>query len=363
MAFLISGSDMLTALLPIRVEQNPFWSSSQGLKCIENFLKALKQISDIDNYFIVTEDAPVCKLAEKHSMEIEIIDIPGNINQPYSFEQTSNIANTFTKKHKDKTDSFIIVDHRNLLFSADDITRANSLFQLNPEAGVIGLSFCRDYPCQYKSYSNFLNCVIVSLKKHDAKNDFPDNSQHVLTREINCDLKEYGTLAIQISGKSPQYNISFGVKKLNFHGYVAQIIPFTSNGPQYEQCQEIYVPTPEFEKLFKTNTKKTTGFIITLTTPSQSSEYDTIEIFTNPNAPWELSAPGATTVADKTRHKAMFGRQQFPTTYTYDGSLCILKKNHLARTHPNTLIMKPTYIVTDWVDYWYTVASQQTDYM
>jgi hypothetical protein len=59
----------------------------------------------------------------------------------------------------------------------------------------------------------------------------------------------------------------------------------------------------------------------------------------------------------------MFGRQQFPPVYTYDGSLFILGAKHWiekATSDPIPIILEDSCIVTDWVDYWYTVTAQQT---
>jgi hypothetical protein len=87
-----------------------------------------------------------------------------------------------------------------------------------------------------------------------------------------------------------------------------------------------------------------------------------VEIFTPVNAPWELGGSGSTVVNTKT-HEPMFGRQQFPPAYTYDGSLCILGVKHLPEkmtSVPNPLILKDSCIVTDWVDYWYTITAQLT---
>jgi hypothetical protein len=55
----------------------------------------------------------------------------------------------------------------------------------------------------------------------------------------------------------------------------------------------------------------------------------------------------------------MFGRQQFPSSYTYDGTLCLFGKNHFEKkviSDPIPLILKDSSIVTDWIDYFYVTT-------
>ena len=87
--------------------------------------------------------------------------------------------------------------------------------------------------------------------------------------------------------------------------------------------------------------------------PSQSGEYDTVEIFTPQNAPWELSGSGAS-IIDKKKHQLMHGRQHFPLVYTYDGSISILGQKQLEEKVVNSLIpliLNESIIVTDWIDF------------
>ncbi|OEU69519.1 MAG: hypothetical protein BA863_14460 [Desulfovibrio sp. S3730MH75] len=352
---------MLTAILPIRIDQNPFWTSSQGIECVEKFLKTCKRISEIDQFIVITRDDPVRHLAKHHGMEISTVAIPGSTNRPFTFEQTRSLARNFQNLCKNQTDALIIADHRNLFLSAADISKAYMVYQQNSEAGVISLAFCRDYPCQYKSYFTFLDCVIMRFDKPGQKIGAPDSSRTFLPREITGQTKS-GNIKISISANGPYCGISFHSQDLPLESFVAQMLPFAKDGPLYGQSREIVVSTPEYETLLEIDATQLSGIIFILAMPAQSGEYDTVEIFTPANAPWELEGSGATVVNTKT-HEPMFGRQQFSPAYTYDGSLCILDMKHLgekATTDPSPLILKDSCIVTDWVDYWYTVTAQLT---
>jgi len=362
MSFLISGSEMLTAILPIRVEQNPFWCSSIGLECIKKFLKICIRISDIDQFIVITQDHRVCRLAEQEGLKVSGVDIPGSINRPYTFKQTRSLAQNFLGFCSNETDALIIVDHRNLFLTAEDIVRANTAHQKAPEAKVVSLAFCRDHPCQCRSYRIFLGCVIIHFEGSSIKKRISDSLQINHLREMTCKAQSPGKVTTTVSTNGPRCCVSFYSENLPRGNFIAQTLPFDQNGPLYKKSQEIFVKTPEHGILLDIDAVKVTGIIFILTMPSQAGEYDTVEIFTPPNSPWELEGSGATVVDTKT-HEPMFGRQQFPPAYTYDGSLCILGANHLSEkmtSDPNPLILKNSCIVTDWVDYWYTVTAQIT---
>ena len=351
---------MLTAILPIHINQNPFWSSATGLECIENFIKTCKQISEIDRFVVITHDVPVCCLAEKYGMEIVSVDIPGILNLPYTFEQSRSLARNFRKSCIKQNDAIIIVDHRNLSLSVDDITEALIAHQQNPEAGVISLAFCRDYPCQWKSYFKFLGCVVINFEELGIMDEVSNIHRAGSNRGVTCHTKDDGEITISLSTNGPRCCISFYSPNKARESFVAQILPFAKNGPLDGQSREILVTKPEYETLLDIDATQITGMISILTMPSQAGEYDTVEIFTPPNASWELGGSGSTVASTKT-HEPMFGRQQFPSAYTYDGSLCILGVGHLPEkmtSVPNPLILKNSCIVTDWVDYWYTVTAQ-----
>ena len=344
---------MLTAILPIHINQNPFWSSATGLECIENFIKTCKQISEIDRFVVITHDVPVCCLAEKYGMEIMSVDIPGILNLPYTFEQSRTLARNFQKFCIKQNDALIIVDHRNLSLSVDDITEALIAHQQNPEAGVISLAFCRDYPCQWKSYFKFLGCVIINFEELGIMDEVSNIHRAGSNRGVTCHTKDDEDIAISVFIDGPRYGISFRTQRQVQESFVSQIIPFDANGPQYAQSHVLHISTPEYETQFDIDAVKLTGMIFILTRPSQSSEYDTVEIFTPPNAPWELGKSG-NAVLDTETNEPMIGRQQFPSTYTYDGSLCILGSKQLEEeSFPDLtpFTLKESCIVTDWVDY------------
>ena len=353
---------MLTAVLPIRIDQNPFWFSSRGLECVENFLKTCKRVSEIDRFIVITQHDAVRRLAEQHGMDITTVAIPGGASQAYTFDQTWSLARNFQSLCKKETDALIIADHRNLFLSADDIARAHTVYQQNPEAGVISLAFCRDYPCQYKSYFTFLDCVIMRFDKPEGKDGSSDIPQTGLPGQITYQLEGHGDITISLSSNGPHSHISFVSQNLPRRSLVAQLLPFDEGGPRYEQSREMLVPTSEHGILLDIDTAGLSGIICVFTIPAQSGEYDTVESFAPANAPWELAGPGTTLVL-KSTDEPMNGRQQFPPTYAYEGSLCVLGARHLAEKtilDPIPVILEDSCIVTDWVDYWYTFTAQQT---
>ncbi|WP_319409713.1 hypothetical protein [uncultured Desulfosarcina sp.] len=353
---------MLTAILPVYIKENAFWSGSRGLKCIDDFLNNCSQIKEINNYIVVSRDDAVCNLTVKYGMEVHKTLICEQINRPYTFEQTLALALGFKNYCKKKSDALLVLDHRNLLLDKDDITNALSLKNCNPESGVISLAFCKDYPCQYKSFYNFLGCIIFTFDKQVKNGENFYNSHLDLSKKNACKTRGYEKIYIEISVKHSHYKFFFNNANIKQCAYIAQVIPFNLDGPQYDECRTIYVSENKFQVLLEFDKVKITGMIVILTSPSWTGEYDTVEVFTPENASWELGGKGAT-VIDKKKHEPMYSRQQFPEMYTYDGSLCILGKDQLkenAKIDPTPLILKDSCIVNDLVDYYFAIATQST---
>jgi len=354
---------MITAILPVCMKKKPFWLSSQGIKCIDEFLNECKQIPEIENFIVVSQDDVVCDLAEKYNMLINKAIKLDSINQSYTFQQTRALLLNFRKYCKTKTDGLLVLDHRNLFLSSEDILRAISLYRNNPESGIISLAFCRDYPCQYRSFYDFLDCIVFNFEQEDEDDEAYKHSYVKLSKEIKCEAKGFENIVINISVKSPNYKFTFHNKSQNQEAYIAQIIPLTANALQYPQCRTIYIPTCEYKKLLEFKTKKIIGMIIILTSPSHTGKYDTVEVFTPENTPWQLSGKG-TAVIDTKNYQTMLGRQQFPKTYTYDGSLCVLGENQLkeiSNLNPVPLVLKYSILVDDLVDYFHFVATLHTE--
>jgi hypothetical protein len=361
MVFLTSDFEMLTALIPIRTEKNSFWRSSKGMELIEIFLNRITCISDIDQHVVITQDDRVCRLALEQGIQISSAAIPGSPDRPYTFEQTRSLARNFQYICKNQNDALILADHRNLFLTADDITRALAACQQGLGNGVMSLSFCRDYPCQFKAFFIFLGCVIIRVNGNRAKNGTSNKLQVELPGEFACKAEGPSEIIIRVSCDDRRCKVSFNSKNIPVENYIAQILPFNKNGPLYKKSQEILIKTPEHESQLEIDSANLKGVIFSLTMPAHSGEYDTLELFTPENATWELGE-SISTVFSKKNHKPMYGRQEFPPAYTYDGSLCILSARHLPDEfilNPIPLVIKDSCIVTDWLDYWYTVTAQQ----
>ena len=326
------------------------------------FLKICKLISEIDRFIVITPDDPIRHAAKRHGMEISTLDIPGGADLPYTFNQTRLLARNFQNFCNTQTGTLMIVDHRNLFLSADDLVKALAVYQQKSSAGVISLAFCRDHPCQYKSYFTFLGCAIMHFDKPEGKDKPSDIRRTGSPEQITCQLEGHGEITISLFTNDPRSLVSFVSQNLPRGSLVAQILPFDQSGPLYGQSREILVPKPEYETQLNIDVAQLSGIVFLLAVPAQSGKYDTVEVFAPANAPWELGGLRGTVVNKKT-HKPMFGRQQFPPAFTYDGSFCILGSEHLSNkstSNPSLFILKDSCIVTDWVDYWYTVTAGLT---
>ncbi len=315
-------------------------------------------MKEIGRSIVVTKDPEIFRIAEKNGMEVECNFFPERINGPRSFDQFISLGKRFDKICSNPSGAILMIDHRNLLLMADDISRACRIHAQAPGVGVVSLTFCKDYPCQYKSYSIFLGAGRFHFAPLDPKREEsgsrPAKPHHMTWKRSDC-----GKVTLVVNSEGAACRISVSSRESTPEKIVARIIPFDGHGPKYELSRELLLFPPFFKTLVDIDINAYPDMLVLLTVPSVSGEYDTVEIFTPPNAPWELS-PSESVVRDTKTCESMYGRQQFPSTYVFDGSFCILGKNHLFETEtssPMPVILKDSCIVSDWVDYWYTATA------
>jgi CMP-N-acetylneuraminic acid synthetase len=349
---------MVTAIFPVYVSSNPFWSSPRGLSCVDEFLRMVGRVKEIGRGIVATKDPEIFRIAEQNGFEVERNFVPERINGPRSFDQFISLAKRFNGICSNPSDAILMIDHRNLLLTANDISQACRTHAQAPGLGVVSLTFCKDYPCQYKAYSIFLGAGTFHFAPPDTK-DEESGSRLADPRHMTWRRGDYGEVTLAVNPEGAACRISFSSREPAPERIVARIIPFDCHGPKYKLSRELLLFPPFFKTFVDIDINAFPGMIVLLSVPSMSGEYDTVELFTPPNAPWELS-PSESVVRDMKTCESMCGRQQFPSTYVFDGSFCILGRNHLFETEtslPMPVILSDSCIVSDWVDYWYTATA------
>ena len=131
------------------------------------------------------------------------------------------------------------------------------------------------------------------------------------------------------------------------------MVPFDASGLQYNDSREFFVPKSKYDIQIDFSTPLPLGIVLFLCMPSRTGEYDAVEIFTPPDAPWRLLGEGDVAVDAKTL-QPLLGRQLFPDVYAYDGSLCVFSNgafSSLNQRDPGFIILEDTCFVSDWVHY------------
>ncbi len=307
---------MLTALIPIQISDNTFWSSGQGIDLIDSFLAMIKEITLIDRSYISSNDSMILPLAEKYGIEVLQNPLEEKLKSQYRYKQIISIGQNYIatiKPTPDKQCSIIVVDHRNINTNTATIAKAINKFNENPESPLISVSLCKDYPCQYVAFYQFIGSEIIYCKtSRNLKN-------------INVDLSDNkDQLIVCLSRTDSGFDLSFAKNKLTTppSGYNVRVIPFDSNGIQYNQASELFINKQQSSFFLNICPQKTEGIILNLFMPSQTGEYDTKEIFTPKCAPWELSLEEDTLI-DSNTLEPIFGRQQFIDTYSYNAIITI----------------------------------------
>lgn len=353
---MILGFEMIKAIIPIYIKNNSFWSSSKGLDLIDIFIKKLKKVKEIESIVVLSEDNAVKILASKYDLAIlDEISID-TIDQPYKISNLKEIGKKYCHICKEFDNTLLILDHRNLLLKASDIQRAIKLHKENVDDCIVSLAFCHDYPCQSKTFYNFLDCSIIDFDTSLAISGY--QKSFLLTVPHNKKNDETGqhTLTVSVSKNAGDFKFLFTKSEKSCDEVVAQIIPLGADGPCFDQFTECYISLDYNEVLIKTIDVNLCGVIVVLLSPSHNGEYDCVELFTPLNAPWELYGKGST-VMNKITHEPMLGRQKFPDAYSFDGSLCLIGNGGVDIFDNKSivpLLLADSCIVTGEIEYLYT---------
>ena len=345
---------MFTAILPIRIEENSFWSSDIGMANIDAWLRMIGDNSNVDRVFVVAQDARACHLAEKQDLQVLDLVIPGSIERPYTFDQTIALGKDFQRFYSDPTGHLIVADHRNLLLSAEDFANAMSLYIRHPDRGVISLASCRDHPCQFKAYQTFLGCAIFHVKEASYDNAGLEPEASRLTRILKPSGEDEAgiSITVKLDTKGCRIAINCGMPIPDI--LIAHILPLASDGAVYERFTELKIPGSGDVILEDFGIESLEGIVVTLFKVEPSGDYDTVECFTPENAKWKLGQ-SQDVIVDGDKGHTIQGRQQFSPVYTYDGSFCIFSLVNLDKKELRDLIpfvLKNSCIVSDWIDYY-----------
>ena len=339
----------ITAVFPIRTAGNEFWSSPEGLSCIEKFLSSFRHTQGIDRFVVNTDEAAIVSMSRKNEMDFTSVAIPGCVDSPYTYKQSRRFAESLFTSGTPSSDVLIIVDHRNLLLHPEDIEKAVHVFRDELAARVLSLTLCREYPCQYRSFYDFLGCVV--LKFGEAEKTGTKGAQVSDRVTINC--KKYGKLTVSYSMSFSEARMLFQSEKPELTRYAARMVPFDASGLQHNDYRELFISEPRFGTQIKFDTISPSGMVLFLSIPSRTGEYDAVEIFAPSNAPWRLGGDGDRVVDAKTL-QPLLGRQQFSAIYAYDGSICVFSKDAFSirdERDPIFIILENTCFTSDRVHY------------
>jgi len=350
---------MFTAILPIRINKNSFWASDLGMAKIDDWLRMISDNSNIERIFVIAQDGQACCLAGRHGIQALDVAIPGNIERSYTFEQTIAMWKNFRHSYSDPVENLIVADHRNIMLSSEDLENAMSFYMRHPDSWVVSLAYCRDHPCQFKSYQTFLGCATFLLKDTSYNIPNPSPKASHLVRIISCSDENDAGISITVKFEDKGCRIAVESDMYIPDILVAHILPLTKNGIVYERFIEIHITDSDHLILDDFNFKQLEGLVVTLFRKDLSGSYDTVECFTPKNATWKLGQ-SQDVIVDGGNNHTIQGRQQFPPVYTYDGSFCIfhtVKHDHKNRKDLIPVILKNSCIVSDWIDYYSCVSN------
>ncbi|MBF0244657.1 MAG: hypothetical protein HQL31_05245 [Planctomycetes bacterium] len=307
----------------------------------------------MDQVVAISGDEQARLLAQKYDISSLDVEIPGNYDRPFTFEDTAALVRNVIQANAIRLENILIADHRNLLLSTEDMEHGIALHRQDQGSTVITLAPCRDHPCQYQAFFNFIGCEIIPFQTDGNK--MTGAGELDLARRVEFGRAGFGEITVCVQGNETSPLIGFQLQTPPAHGVVAQILPFTADGPLYDKNRELFIQGNAYEMQLDTRGRDDlAGVIVTLLEPKQSGAYDTVEHFTPPSACWNLGGPGSV-IVDKESYTPLQGRQQFAPAYWYDGSICIMNADQLVDAKSKDvlpLIIRESSIVTDWIDYY-----------
>lgn len=229
---------------------------------------------------------------------------------------------------------------------------------MKPCNKLISLTICNDYPCQYKSFFYYIDSIAISLNSFECSCEKGDSFTRYSSGEKMFDLKFIGETNIEAIKNGDEYKITIQSNKLQ-NNFSAQIIPVGSKCIYPENSEEILVNKQKQEHVLIAKNQKFIGFIILIKLFLQDRVYDSVEVFTPANATWGVGNDGYS-IGDKKTGEEWFGRQKFPNTYYYDGSLFMINKKELMigdYKDVDSVILKKSCIINDMVDYYYFLSN------
>lgn len=348
---------MLTAILPIRLT-SPFWSSVTGKDCLDRFIVMISEMEEIDRGVVVGEGDGVAGIAKEYGLEFAKAHIPGKIDLPFTHDETNELVQRVEGEYPIGGDFLLVVDHRNLLLSEQNLRQAIALHQNHQDARVISVSPCRDHPCQYRAYFNFLGCEIIHFFESSVDQD--SEAGRGFDKRVLVKSGDGVGIVVRVQGCQGQVVINYSIPAEFSQGIVSKILPFTANAPLYDDQIELFIDGLGSETQLQMQEQDSlVGVVVTMLQPARSGEYDAVEHFTPLNATWELGRGGF--VVEKVGCAPILGRQHFVPVYAYDGSIYI---GHSHLTGKNTSVWTLPYVlqeagfVVDWIDYWRQAKKQ-----
>lgn len=347
---------MISAILPIHITENPFWSSLTGLDLIKQFFDKVNAVERINEWIILTSDNSILQIAGEYDRAITIhIDNLRVQDRSYTFEECMLFAKKCVSSSKKKNNRFMVLDHRNLSLAIDDLKDAIFIHEQSPNCCVLSLSSLRDHPCQFRTFFSFLGCGILHFGVSNLnEKSCSDNFQLCYHKYILCRLRDNKKIKFGVSIENSIWSLTISGDIKNSENLVSHIIPFDSGGLLYESAYEILIPPHEHQIQLDVRLENINGIMIFIVASSRSGAYDTVELFESAESTWKWSGNGYEVINSKTK-EPILGRQQFPEAYTFDGSICLLKLINRTEEFPTHFLpvnIENSCIVTDWVDYY-----------
>lgn len=325
---------MATLIILLPHNAGGFWGSETGCNQTEAFLDAALACAKFERRIVVGGHQRILDAAQRRQMARMEYFGPASEDGLYAFEYMRNLAQE--ARRLGAPGQIVVADSRNIFLTPGDLLKGLDALIGEETAIAVSVVQPRDPPIQWNAYALFKGAGILQLVPGDC------SEKTVMGLECDSALAfrvEGGMVYCRLAAIPPPLGLRIRAQQLAWDPGECHITEFELVEPErWVVCGSAPIQDADF--------------LVVASAPSEEN-YDTIEHFDPPAAPWSRDL-GTGIPCNVATRKPMLGRQDFPPVFVFDNSFCAFGKDSqdTPKREARPVVLDRSAIVSDWLDYW-----------
>ena len=344
---------MITAILPIQIKDNSFWCSDTGKAALNDFFAKIIGIEEISQSIILSNDKAVAHLGKEYGMSTLPLSDQCRQIESFSIDRVRLFIQGSLNREQVNNNFLFMIDHRNASLSMEMMKKAITNHSEKKGMCLISVVKLDDHACQYKTFYKFLDCKVLPFESPPIG----------VLNPVTFSIENNEVVSLIVTTKENKCLFGFHRQAEPMDAIeddlICHIIPYSSDGPHYDRSVEFIVSDQSYDQEIISDTGWLKGVICILTKISRNGSYDMTELFAPKKGGWRIDDTTHDILNGKSGERIQ-GRQQMPSTLSFDGSLCLAEVNFFWTDddHWEYLPMDigESIIVNDWIDYYASIA-------